>query len=106
METNDTEREILQKALEGLQKTANLNVQVQPGKDDFDAILRIRLHEMEWDFAEEGEKIIYVKFADANGLESAIQSDSILIDSTITTANLVCNFNDSSTKLNSGCVFK
>jgi hypothetical protein len=53
METNDTEREILQKALEGLQKTANINVQVQPGKDDFDAILRIRLHEMEWDFAAE-----------------------------------------------------
>ena len=31
METKDTEREILQKAMEKLQKAANLNVQVQDG---------------------------------------------------------------------------
>jgi len=53
METKDTEQEILQKALEGLQKAANLNVQIQYGNYDFDAILRIGLHEMKWDFAAE-----------------------------------------------------
>ncbi len=53
MKTKDTEQEILQKALEGLQKTANLNVQIQYGNYDFDAILRIGLHEMKWDFAAE-----------------------------------------------------
>jgi hypothetical protein len=53
MDTNDTAREILQKALEGLQKTANLNAEVQYGNYDFDAVLRIGLNEMEWDFAAE-----------------------------------------------------
>jgi len=53
MGTNDRAREILQKALEGLQETANLNAQVQYGNYDFDAILRIGLNEMEWDFAAE-----------------------------------------------------
>ena len=53
METKEKEREILQRALEGLQKTANLNAQVQYGNYDFDAILRIGLHEMEWNFAVE-----------------------------------------------------
>ena len=53
METKEKEREILQRALEGLQKTANLNAQVQYGNYDFDAILRIGLHEMEWEFAAE-----------------------------------------------------
>ncbi len=53
METKDKEREILQKALEGLRKTANLNAQVQHGNYDFDARLRIGLNEMEWDFAVE-----------------------------------------------------
>jgi hypothetical protein len=54
METIDKKREILQKALEGLQKAAkNLDVQIQYGNYDFDALLRIRLYEMEWDFAVE-----------------------------------------------------
>ena len=53
METKDTEREILQKALEGLQKVTNLNAKVQYGNDDFDALIRIGLHEMEWDFPAE-----------------------------------------------------
>ncbi len=50
METKDKKREILDKALEGLQKAANLKAQIQYGNYDFDAILRIGLHEMEWDF--------------------------------------------------------
>jgi len=50
METRDTEREILQKALQGLQKVTNLNAQVEYGNLDFDAVIRIGLHEMEWDF--------------------------------------------------------
>ncbi len=53
METNDTEREILQNALEKLQKTANLNVQVLYGNDDFDATLRFSLPEIEWEFVAE-----------------------------------------------------
>ena len=53
MENKDTEREILQKAMEKLQKAAKLNVQVQDGNYDFDTILRIRMHEMELDFAAE-----------------------------------------------------
>ena len=53
METKDTEQEILQKALEGLQKVTNLNVQIQYGNYDFDAKIRIGLHEMEWDFPAE-----------------------------------------------------
>ena len=56
METKDDERKILQKALEGLQKEANLNFQIQYGNDDFDALLRIRFYEMEWDFAAEVKK--------------------------------------------------
>ncbi|MEJ2725153.1 MAG: type IV toxin-antitoxin system AbiEi family antitoxin [Deltaproteobacteria bacterium] len=58
MEAKDKEREILQKALEGLQKTAKLNVQIQYGNYDFDAILRIGLHEMEWEFAAEVKKAV------------------------------------------------
>lgn len=53
MENKDTEREILQKAMEKRQKTAKLNVQVQDGNYDFDTILRIRVHEMELDFVAE-----------------------------------------------------
>jgi hypothetical protein len=53
METKDTEREILQNALEKLQKTANLNVQVLYRDHDFDAILQIGLPEIEWEFAVE-----------------------------------------------------
>ena len=53
METRDTEREILQKALQGLQKVTNLNAQVEYGNFDFDAVIRIGLHEMEWDFPAE-----------------------------------------------------
>lgn len=53
MEMKDREREILQLALEGIQKTANLDIQIQYGYYDFDAKLRIRFHEMEWDFAVE-----------------------------------------------------
>ena len=56
METKDTEREILQKALEGLQKVTNLNAKVQYGNHDFDAIVRIELQEMEWDFTAEVKK--------------------------------------------------
>jgi hypothetical protein len=56
METKDTEREILQKALEGLQKVTNLNAQVEYGNTDFDAVIRIGLHEMEWDFTAEVKK--------------------------------------------------
>jgi hypothetical protein len=56
METIDTEREILQKALQRLQKVTNLNVQVEYGNTDFDAVVRIRLHEMEWDFTAEVKK--------------------------------------------------
>ena len=53
METKDTEREILQKALEALQKTAKLNVQVQYGINGFDAVLRVTMQEMEWEFTVE-----------------------------------------------------
>jgi len=56
METKHKEREILQKALEGFHKRTNLNAQVQYGNYDFDAILRIELNEMEWDFAVEVKK--------------------------------------------------
>jgi hypothetical protein len=58
MEAKDKDREILQKALEGLQKTANLNAQVQYGHYDFDAILRLGLHEMEWEFAAEVKQTV------------------------------------------------
>lgn len=37
---------------------------------------------MTWTFASDGEKRLYIKFADANGLESAPVSDSIIIDTT------------------------
>ena len=53
MELKDTEQEILQKAMGKLQKEAKLNVQVQDGNYDFDTIIRIRMHEMEFDFAAE-----------------------------------------------------
>ena len=53
MENKDTEREILEKAVEQLQKAAKLNVQVQGDNYHFDTILRIRMHEMELDFAAE-----------------------------------------------------
>jgi len=39
--------------LKELKNTADLNIQVLYGKNDFDFILRIRMHEMEWDFAAE-----------------------------------------------------
>ena len=58
METKDKEREILQKALEGFQKRTNLNAQIQYGNYDFDAILRIELNEMEWNFAAEVKKTV------------------------------------------------
>ena len=35
-----------------------------------------------WIFDSDGEKRLYAKFADANGLESAPASDSIIIDTT------------------------
>ena len=50
METKYTEREILLKAIEALQKTANLNVKAQPGPNGVDAVLQIALQEMEWIF--------------------------------------------------------
>ena len=58
METKDKEREILQKALEEFQKRTNLNAQIQYGNYDFDAILRIELNEMEWNFAAEVKKTV------------------------------------------------
>ncbi|MCD4716033.1 MAG: hypothetical protein K8R45_04745 [Desulfobacterales bacterium] len=56
MKAKDTEREILQKAVEGLRKAANLDVQIQHGNYDFEAILQIRLYEMEWKFPVEVQK--------------------------------------------------
>ena len=47
------EKEILLKAIERLQKAAKINVQVQDGNYDFDTIIRIRMHEMEFDIAAE-----------------------------------------------------
>jgi hypothetical protein len=38
--------------------------------------------DLTWTFDSDGEKRLYVRFADANGLESAPVSDSILIDTT------------------------
>ena len=56
METDNTEREILQKAVAGLRKAANLDVQIKHGNYDFDAILQIRLYEKEWNFPVEVKK--------------------------------------------------
>jgi len=56
METRDTEREILQKALQKLQKVTALNAQVEYGNLDFDAVIRMELNEMEWIFPIEVRK--------------------------------------------------
>ena len=42
MTAKDTEREILQKAVEGIREAADLDVQILHGDADFDAILQIR----------------------------------------------------------------
>ena len=53
MQNKNTEREILQKAVEEFQKAAKLNVQVQESNYDFDTILGIRMQGIELDFAAE-----------------------------------------------------
>lgn len=62
MKTMDTEKEILQKALEGLRKTATLNLKAQHkilyDPRGPDATIRITWQDMEWDFAAEVKKIL------------------------------------------------
>ena len=62
----------------------------------FQGSVQIRI---ESPFTSEGEKTIYVKFADANGLESGILSDSIVIDSSAssTCGDGVCSADENET---------
>jgi len=56
MENKKGELEILEKALDALQKTANLNARIEKGNFDFHAMLRIWVNDIEWEFAAEVKK--------------------------------------------------
>ena len=58
MKNEDTKIEILQKAIEKLQKTAKLTIQIQNGNFHFDTMIRIRINEMELHFAAEVKNIV------------------------------------------------
>jgi hypothetical protein len=56
MEIKDNERELLQNALEALQKTTGLNTRTQYGDFDFDVVLYLKLDKKEWKFPAEVKK--------------------------------------------------
>jgi len=60
---------------------------------------------VEYEFVGLGEKTIYIKFADANGLESPVYFDSIEIIEE-TEPIIICLFDDADKAFDSGCVYK
>ena len=64
---------------------------------------------VEYEFIGLGEKTIYIRFADANGLESSVYSDSIIIEEQ-TEPVTICLFDDANSTYaiegESNCVYK
>ena len=59
-----------------------------------------------WIFDSDGEKRLYIKFADANGLESAPVSDSIIIDTTPPVSPVLTDINVSTTATTANITWK
>jgi hypothetical protein len=60
---------------------------------------------VEYEFVGLGEKTIYIRFADANGLESSVYSDSIIIEEPSVEVS-VCLYDIVALSFDSGCVYK